>query len=292
MPVFKSLSLPIGLLLLLCVFLSGCVTTPPKATSSTFSKKSNSYSKHIESPLVNNVHSDLCKIFTQKPTWYQGALKSQKKWKIPVHVMMSIMKQESAFQAKARPPRRKKTNLFGKKIRQSSAYGYAQAQNQTWRDYQKYTKQFSHRRDVFNHAIDFIGWYGSQARRTLKLKSYDTYNIYLSYHEGLTGFRLKTYQKKPWLIKVATKVKNYAYRYHKQLKNCNIRLKNDLPMANPIVVDSEKTKQNIVAVVKKKDSQKKYGLYKKDKDTYAIKPSSEGCYKVFGIWPFCAPFQN
>ena len=51
--------------------------------------------------------------------------------------MMTIVKQESAFRAKARPPQRAKVGLFGKKQRPSSAYGYAQAQNSTWKDYQK-----------------------------------------------------------------------------------------------------------------------------------------------------------
>ena len=32
----------------------------------------------------------------------------------------------------------------------------------------KHTKKFKHRRDVFDHAIYFVGWYAAQARRVLK----------------------------------------------------------------------------------------------------------------------------
>ena len=48
----------------------------------------------------------------------------------------------------------------------------------------------------------------------------DTYNQYLAYHEGQGGFKRKSYNKKPWLIKVAKKVERRANDYKAQLVRC------------------------------------------------------------------------
>jgi len=58
----------------------------------------------------------------------------------------------------------------------------------------------------------------------LGISKWDAYNQYLAYHEGHGGFRAKSYLKKPWLIKVAQKVKKRAGQYGTQLKRCKAEL--------------------------------------------------------------------
>ena len=63
-----------------------------------------------------------------------NAKQSYEKWGVPIPVQMAIMHQESHFVADAQPPR---TWLLGiiPWFRPSSAYGYAQAIDETWDDY-------------------------------------------------------------------------------------------------------------------------------------------------------------
>jgi hypothetical protein len=49
----------------------------------------------------------------------------------------------------------------------------------------------------------------------------------LAYHEGRGGYKRKTYQSKPTLIKVARKVEQQAKDYGWQLKQCRQELENN-----------------------------------------------------------------
>ena len=53
---------------------------------------------------------NICSIFEQKSSWYRLANKSFEKWGAPIHVQMSILRQESAFQNRVKPER---TKLLG-----------------------------------------------------------------------------------------------------------------------------------------------------------------------------------
>ncbi|MCG6282809.1 hypothetical protein K6U46_16305, partial [Vibrio diabolicus] len=64
------------------------------------------------------------------------------------------------------------------------------------------------------------GWYTSETQKTLGISKWDTYHQYLAYHEGRGGFKRKSYQSKPALIKVARKVEQQAKDYGWQLKQC------------------------------------------------------------------------
>ncbi|MDQ6968500.1 MAG: hypothetical protein Q9M14_07455 [Mariprofundaceae bacterium] len=44
------------------------------------------------------------------------------------------------------------------------------------------------------------------------------------YHEGHGGWKRKTFNKKPWLIKVAKKVKHRSERYAVQIQRCKEKL--------------------------------------------------------------------
>lgn len=175
--------------------LSGCATPPPDN--------------------VNNV----CEIFSQYPKWYWATKDVETQWRVPVNVQMAIMHQESRFQAVARPPRTKLLWIIPWK-RPSSAYGYTQALESTWRHYKKDAGKYFVARDNFADAADFVGWYTYKAYKKAGIPRNDAYAQYLAYHEGVGGYLRKTYLSKPWLVNVARKVKRQSGRYKTQLASC------------------------------------------------------------------------
>ena len=106
----------------------------------------------------------------------------------------------------------------------SSAYGYAQAKDSTWEWYVEKTGNRGADRDDFEDAVDFIAWYVHMSNRMLGISKWDAYSQYLAYHEGQGGYRNKSYNGKPWLIKVAKQVKARAGSYHTQLARCESTL--------------------------------------------------------------------
>jgi len=162
---------------------------------------------------------NVCEIFRQHSDWYEDAFNSYKRWGIPIPVMMAIMHQESKYVSDAKPPRT--TCLwFFPGPRPSSAYGYAQAKDETWEEYQESAGSFWSDRDDFGDAIDFVGWYCNLSSKKCGIPKGDARNLYLAYHEGRGGFNRKSYNKKGWLLKVANKVQKRANRYKSQLSSC------------------------------------------------------------------------
>lgn len=159
-----------------------------------------------------------CRIFKEKPRWHKHTRRAAKKWKVETSVLLAIMKQESAFAANAKP--RRKRFLGVPLWRPSSAFGYAQALDQTWRQYKKQTNSWLAQRDSFTDAVDFIGWYMAQSRRRLGISGHDAYRHYLAYHEGWGGYSRATYKRKKWLVTVAKRVSTQARRYRIQLTRC------------------------------------------------------------------------
>ncbi len=187
------------LLALLPLFLTGCLSTPAVT--------------------VNNI----CTLMDEEVSWYRSVKASEKKYGAPAHVQLAIMYQESHFASDAKPPREK---LFGVVpwFRPTTAYGFAQVKDATWDWYQLKTGNYSANRDDFDDAADFVGWYISQSKKRVGINKSDAYNQYLAYHEGHGGFKKKSYQRKPWLIKVARKVDDNAKRYKRQLNQCSTEL--------------------------------------------------------------------
>jgi len=162
--------------------------------------------------------NDICSIFKQKRGWKKHAKRAEKRWGSPVPVMMAIMKQESSFVDDAKPGR---VRFLGLPLwRKSSAYGYSQAKDGTWRWYEKSVGRNGDR-DDFDDAIDFIGWYNHQSNKANGISKSDTYSLYLAYHEGHGGYRSGSYKKKKWLTGVAAKVRDQAARYSAQYKKCS-----------------------------------------------------------------------
>ena len=162
---------------------------------------------------------NVCHIFKEYPQWYKDAKDVERRWKVPVPVQMAIMHQESKFEAGARPPRGKFMWLIPGK-RPSTAYGYAQALNGTWKEYKRTNGNLFSSRTYFGDGADFIGWYANTAYLRAHIPRTDAYELYLAYHEGVGGYQRKTYLKKPWLIKVAQKVKARSMVYTAQLNSC------------------------------------------------------------------------
>ena len=174
--------------------IAGCATAPPKRPD------------------------DACRIFKEKSGWYKHTRKAAKKYKVHAPLLLAIMRQESAFDSDAKPPRKRFLGIPTR--RPSSAFGYAQALDGTWDLYEKSTGRRFAQRDDFADAMDFIAWYVAQSRRKLGIKANDGYRNYLAYHEGWGGYKSGTYKRKKWLLKVAQKVNRQSKKYHAQLTLC------------------------------------------------------------------------
>jgi hypothetical protein len=183
----------------LCALLAACATAPPANPE------------------------NACLIFEERPEWYRAARKAEKTWGVPMQVQLAIIRQESGFRHDAKPPR---AELLGMPLwwRKSSAYGYAQAIDETWDWYREETGNGWADRDDFADAVDFVGWYADVSRRKLGISKWDTYNQYLAYHEGHGGWSRRTYQGKRWLIETARRVDANASAYGAQLRGCRERL--------------------------------------------------------------------
>jgi len=166
---------------------------------------------------------DICEIFEEKSGWYDDSRDAQRKWGTSIPVMMSFIYQESRFEARARPPRKKILWVLPG-ARPASAYGYAQATNETWRAYKQATGSWTSDRNNFEDAIDFVGWYNDQSFRKNQIQKTDAYHLYLAYHEGQGGFSKRSFRKKAWLKEVAKKVANRADLYQRQLNGCEKEL--------------------------------------------------------------------
>ena len=186
------------LLTVVALIVSGCATPPPSN------------------------QSNLCSIFRQYPDWYEDAVDMQQKWGTPINVVMAMMKQESSYRHDALPP---KDYVLGfiPWGRVSSAYGYAQAQDPAWSDFQKQTGHGGSR-SSFDDVIQFMGWYTNATQRQLGISKWDAYGQYLAYHDGRGGYKRGTYRRKPWLMKVARKVEQQSKTYGWQLKQCRKEL--------------------------------------------------------------------
>ncbi|RJP75182.1 MAG: hypothetical protein C4522_21405 [Desulfobacteraceae bacterium] len=167
---------------------------------------------------------NICTIFGENEYWYKTAEKAFARWRIPIPVLMAIMYQESKYQSDAKPPRTT-CLFFFPGPRPSSAYGYSQALDGTWKKYKQETGNWGADRDDFGDAIDFIGWYCLKSHQQCKIAVNDAYNMYLAYHEGQNGFLRKTHQKKNNLKATARGVKQKAAIYASQLASCEKRLK-------------------------------------------------------------------
>ena len=167
---------------------------------------------------------NLCRIFDERPKWAKAARKAQKKWGLPPAIGMAFVHRESSYVSNARPARRKLLGVVPWK-RPSSAYGYAQATNETWSDYLDDAGGWFSDRDDFGDALDFIGWYNHRSHQRLGLKKSDAYNLYVAYYVGQTGYQRGRWKKSGPARGYASKVSARASRYQSQLNGCSGHLR-------------------------------------------------------------------
>lgn len=160
-----------------------------------------------------------CAIVQERPKYFRAMQATERKWGVPVAVQMATIHQESKFIGNARTPHRFALGIIPMG-RQSSAFGYSQALDGTWEEYQNAEGGRRAKRDRIDDATDFMGWYMHQSQARLGISKQDANAQYLAYHEGRTGYANQSYLGKPWLVEVAAKVQARAELYAVQLASC------------------------------------------------------------------------
>lgn len=160
-----------------------------------------------------------CAIVAERPQYFRAMKDTERRWGIPVHVQMATFHQESKFIGNARTPHRYALGVIPMG-RQSSAYGYSQALDGTWEEYEEDQRRFGARRDRIDDAADFMGWYMDQSTERLGISKWDAQAQYLAYHEGRTGYANQSYLGKPWLMDVSARVAERSEMYRAQLASC------------------------------------------------------------------------
>ena len=189
----------IACLSLLVLLLAACASSPPESVA------------------------DICKIYEDRRGWYSAAKSAEQRWGIPVSVNMAFIYQESSFQSRAKPARKKFLWVFPGR-RPSSAYGYAQALDETWREYEQKSGNSRASRRNFSDAIDFVAWYNANSTRISNISNNNAMHLYYAYHEGNGGYQRSTYSDKQWLVDTAARVQANSNRFAGQLDGCRQEL--------------------------------------------------------------------
>lgn len=167
--------------------------------------------------------ANICDIFEDRRPWYRSAKNAEDRWGIPIAVNMAFIYQESSFRARARPERSRFLWIFPGR-RPSSAYGYAQALDSTWEEYERRSGNDRASRSNFGDAIDFVAWYNANSTRISQIPTNDARDLYYAYHEGNGGYQRGSYRSKDWLIDAAARVQSNASRFAVQLDSCRADL--------------------------------------------------------------------
>ena len=166
---------------------------------------------------------DLCAVFKERPRWHRAAKDAERRWRAPIAVMMAVMQKESSYRHNAKPPRKKLLGVIPRLARESSAYGFAQATDAAWLDYQRSTGNRRAKRDKFADAVDFVGWYLHTAHQRAGIAKSDAKNQYLAYYSGIGGYQRGVWKTNAWLKGAAARVARRAGNYASQLAKCRIR---------------------------------------------------------------------
>ena len=158
-----------------------------------------------------------CDIFEDRYLWYKHSKASYEKWGAPIHVQLAFVKKESDFDWLAKPERIKLFKIIPYK-RPSSSFGYSQAVKGTWEQYKNETGNDLAVRFRFKDSVDFIGWYINKTNKMLKIPKSDAYRQYIAYYKGWGDY--KNYRSDKKAVIYATRVKEIASKYKKQLTLC------------------------------------------------------------------------
>ncbi|WP_099867707.1 transglycosylase SLT domain-containing protein [Pararhizobium haloflavum] len=168
---------------------------------------------------------NVCAVFDQKSgfinNWYRDAKRAERMYGVPVPILMATINTESSFKARARPPRKKLLGVIPWK-RQSTAYGYSQALNGTWSEYQTKTGRFGARRADFGDAVQFVAWYHAQSNRRNGIALNDMYNLYLAYYSGHGGYSRGAWRNSSIAKNGASRAAGMAQKYANQMRACGM----------------------------------------------------------------------
>ena len=195
---------PIIASVLIALFVTGCASIPPDDIS------------------------NACKIFGDKGGWYNSTRKAEKRWGMPKHIQLAIIRQESAFDADAKPERRRILLVIPGR-RKSSARGYAQAVKGTWSQYERAIGKDANPRS-FSDATDFVSWYGRESNKRLGIAMNDAYSQYLAYHEGWGAYARASRRRNGQVQNIARQVARNASIYQNQLARCERRFRRGIPL--------------------------------------------------------------
>jgi hypothetical protein len=158
--------------------------------------------------------ANACAILDEKRGWEDHVFDAARKWDVSPGTILAFMRQESGFRQDARPLDRAGNP-------RTTAYGYSQALDGTWAQYER--DQGQGKRKSFDDSADFIGWYLDHVSKQASIAKNDARNLYLAYHEGPAGYRRGSYSGKAWLMPVASRVASQAATYDDQLRGCERR---------------------------------------------------------------------
>jgi hypothetical protein len=167
--------------------------------------------------------ANVCSVFDQKSgfvnNWYRDAKAAERQYGVPVPILMATINTESSYEARARPPRRKILGFIpGKRL--STAYGYSQALDGTWAEYQAKTGRWSARRNDFGDAVMFVGWYHNQSNQRNGIALNDMRNLYLAYYSGHGGYSRGSWRNSSIALRGADRAAAMADRYANQMRAC------------------------------------------------------------------------
>ena len=168
--------------------------------------------------------NDVCAVFDQRDGWFNNwrrdAEKSARRHGIPVPVLMATIRKESGFKGNARP-KRKYILWIIPWGHESSALGYSQALDGTWKQYKRESGNSFASRKNFGDAVDFVGWYHEKTVDAFGVAPGDTYNLYLAYYYGWGAYKQGAWRKSAGMQKYARDTAAMAENYADQMKRCD-----------------------------------------------------------------------
>lgn len=162
---------------------------------------------------------DACDMFHHQGGWWRAVKSAERRWGAPPELQLAIIRQESGFRYRARPPEKHFLWIIPAG-HVTSAHGYAQALNTTWDEYKRARGDNGVDRTEFSDATDFVAWFTSVTHRQLGVPYSDARSHYLAYHEGRGGFSRQTYRGDAALLAAAQRVQTYRDTYAAQLSRC------------------------------------------------------------------------
>ena len=171
-------------------------------------------------PKITSPQPNICPTLNAHPNWYQQVLLSHQRWGVPIATELAIIDHESHFNPMAKTRNKSINGVAIPGTHITSASGFTQALNGTWRLYQLKTHHWHARRSSFRDSADFVGWFLNRAHTMDHISLNNTKSLYLAYHEGINGYHHKSYQHKPSLLPIADKVTKLAKLFKHQLHHC------------------------------------------------------------------------